>query len=205
MDRMFDRPTRIGLWQVLVLLIGIAGLVGAEVIQKWKTADGTLYFGDKPPPGSTKVGEEGTNAPAPAAEPASEGVPVDSSPGQLTERDRLSIAVSRERTGVERDLSRDAERLAEVRDKISEVERWPNVVEPWMEKSLGLGTDKNAALKKLRDERRGLATSMLKSWEKYDELDKRVHEGFGGAAPDWWRKISCAKCPSRSELGTLAE
>ena len=40
------------------ILLGL--LVGArtEMIQKWETPDGELYFGDRPPAGSTKMGEK---------------------------------------------------------------------------------------------------------------------------------------------------
>jgi hypothetical protein len=41
---------------LLVILAQVAGLA-AEDIQKWRTADGSLYFGDRPPAGSVKLGQ----------------------------------------------------------------------------------------------------------------------------------------------------
>ena len=209
--RILDGPIRATLWQALVLAIAIACVANAQAIQKWKTKEGTLYFGDKPPPGSTKLGEEGTNEPAPETAPATENAPApESAPAtesapRSAERDRFSNAASRERNDIEKRLNRDAERLADVREKIEQVERQPNVVEPWMEKGLGLANEKGDALKKLRSEQREIASSMLKSWEQYDALDQKVRKEFAGSSPDWWRKVSCSRCPSPSEVKSLAE
>lgn len=43
----------------LACVVVISAVASAQSIQKWKTPDGKLYFGDKPPAGSTKIGEEG--------------------------------------------------------------------------------------------------------------------------------------------------
>jgi len=215
MDRMADRPIRISFWQALVVAAALAGAASADVIQKWKTPDGKLFFGDKPPPGSEKIGEEGSkDEPAPEAAPAeaapvaaapAAAAPAEVAPSESPDHQRFSIEVSRERTSLEQEINRGAEKLADVREKIAKVEGQPAIVEPWMQRSLGIGTDKNAELKKLRAEQREIAGPMLKSFEKFDQLDERVRKESGGSSPDWWRKISCAKCPSRSELGKLAE
>jgi hypothetical protein len=36
-------------------LVGLASVAGADGIQKWRTPGGSLYFGDRPPAGSTLV------------------------------------------------------------------------------------------------------------------------------------------------------
>jgi hypothetical protein len=43
----------------LVLALALAALANAGTIQKWQTPEGTLYFGDRPPAGSMKLGEIG--------------------------------------------------------------------------------------------------------------------------------------------------
>jgi len=56
---------------VLVLtlcVVGAAAIVSADAIQKWRAPDGSLYFGDHPPSGSTLVG---TYADAPTSPSAS--------------------------------------------------------------------------------------------------------------------------------------
>jgi hypothetical protein len=189
-------------WQATALALAasavFAAVASADAIQKWKTPSGQFYFGDHPPPGSTKVGEEKDTAPPRAAE----GAPATS---ESPDHAKMSIDASQRRTQIERALNRDAERLAEVRKKISDVQSQPNVVEPWMEKGLGLPNEKGDSLKHLRDEQGELAAAMVKSWDEFDELDKKVRETFGGSAPDWWRKPSCSQCPSRSELAGLAK
>jgi hypothetical protein len=192
-------------WQAVLALAAsavFATVVSADSIQKWKTPSGQFYFGDHPPPGSTKVGEEPDTAPAPSAESASTaGGGTTESPEHAT----LSVDASQRRTQIERALNRDAEHLADVRKKISDVQSQPNIVEPWMEKGLGFPNEKGDSLKHLRDEQSALAASMVKSWEEFDDLDKKVRESFGGSAPDWWRKPSCAQCPSRQELAGLVK
>ena len=178
-----------------------AGRASADVIQKWKTPDGKLYFGDHPPAGSTKLGEEGSkdSSPPSSDEPAAPAASSSESP----ERAKMSVDMSRARNDIERALNRDAARLAEVRTKIAAAEGQPTVVEPWMEKGLGLPNEKGESLKRLRNEQSEIAASMVKSWNAFDELDKKVRESFGGSAPDWWRKPSCAQCPSRQEAASL--
>jgi hypothetical protein len=65
------------------LLAALVGSAQSQTIQKWKTSDGKLYFGDKPPAGSTKIGEEGSNEP-PANGRTREGAP------RSADQDRLS-------------------------------------------------------------------------------------------------------------------
>ena len=46
-------------------LIACAALVSADAIQKWRTPDGSLYFGDRPPPGATLLATYPETAAAP--------------------------------------------------------------------------------------------------------------------------------------------
>ena len=46
-------------------LIACSALVSAEAIQKWRTPDGSLYFGDHPPPGATLLATYPETASAP--------------------------------------------------------------------------------------------------------------------------------------------
>lgn len=41
---------------VCALFLFCAAIASAEAVQKWRTPEGELYFGDKPPPGSQKLG-----------------------------------------------------------------------------------------------------------------------------------------------------
>ena len=197
-----ESPTRRRPWQAVALLISIALTADAEIIQKWKTREGQLYFGDKPPAGSTKIGEEGAKDEPAAESPVPEAAAVD--PETSAEQNRLSIEMSRQRKLIETALNRDAERYAEVSKQIADAERLPDLVEPWMEKSLGFANEKGDMLRRLRPERREIASAMLKSWERFDQLDAQVRKSYG-SAPDWWRKPSCAGCPSRSELRSVAQ
>ena len=74
------------LWLLIgaTLLGALVGSAQSQTIQKWKTPDGTLYFGDKPPAGSMKIGEEGSNG------SPSNGSPQESAP-RSAEQERLSI------------------------------------------------------------------------------------------------------------------
>ena len=58
-------------WLVpVVALLGLASAAGADAIQKWRTPSGGIYFGDRPPSGSTLVETYADTAPATPAAPA---------------------------------------------------------------------------------------------------------------------------------------
>jgi hypothetical protein len=187
---------RSGKWWLFVdaMLLGVLVGARAETIQKWKTPDGKLYFGDRPPAGSTKMGEEGSNE-APANESSHETAP------RSAEQERLSIDVSRERTEIEKALNNNAERLEEVDKQITEVQRSPNVVPPWMERRAGFKNETAETLRELWSQKRTTLATIDDLWKRFDKLDEKVKKAYGGKMPDWWRStLSCPSCPSRSEV-----
>jgi hypothetical protein len=184
------------LWLLIgaTLLVALVGSAQSQMIQKWKTPDGTLYFGDKPPAGSMKIGEEGSN------EPPSNGSSQESAP-RSAEQERFSIDVSRERTEIEKALNSNAERLEEVDKQIAEVQRAPNVVPPWMERRAGFKNEKAETLRELWSQKRTTLATIGDLWKRFDKLDAKVKKAYDGKAPDWWRStLSCPNCPSRSEV-----
>lgn len=50
-------------------LLALASVAGADGIQKWRTPSGSLYFGDRPPAGSTLVETYADTPPAPQTAP----------------------------------------------------------------------------------------------------------------------------------------
>jgi hypothetical protein len=176
------------------MLLGLLVGARAETIQKWKTPDGKLYFGDRPPAGSAKIGEEDSNEP-----PVNEGSHETAPPS--ADQEKLSIDASRERTKIERALNDNAEHLAEVDKQIAEVQRVPNVVPPWMERRAGFKNEKVETLRELWSQKRTTLATMDDLWKRFDKLDAKVKKAYGGKTPDWWRStLSCPKCPSRAEV-----
>jgi hypothetical protein len=179
-----------------VLLAGVvftSTVADAQAIQKWKTPDGKLYFGDRPPAGSTKIGEEGSNE-----LPAGESFPE--SPPPSAEQEKLSIDVSRERARIEKALNDNAERLEEIDKEIAEVQRSPNLVPAWMERRAGVKNEKADTLRELGSQKRTTLETIANLWKRFDQLDAKVKKAYEGNPPDWWRStLSCAKCPTRSE------
>src|SRR5262249_25003224 len=54
-------------------LIAIAGVAAADAIQKWRTPDGSFYFGDRPPTGSTLLATYPDTPASPASVGSSNG------------------------------------------------------------------------------------------------------------------------------------
>jgi hypothetical protein len=177
----------------LACVVVISAVASAQSIQKWKTPDGKLYFGDTPPAGSTKIGEEGSN------EPPSNGSSHETAP-RSAEQERFSIDVSRERTEIEKALNSNAERLEEVDKQITEVQRATNLVPPWMERRAGFKNENAETLRQLRSQKRTMLATIGDLWKRFEKLDAKVKKAYDGKAPDWWRSaLSCPKCPSHSE------
>ncbi|MGH7820596.1 MAG: hypothetical protein ACREQ9_12550 [Candidatus Binatia bacterium] len=49
----------LGVVRVAALVVVVAASTGAEEVQKWRTPDGKLYFGSRPPAGSVPLGAVG--------------------------------------------------------------------------------------------------------------------------------------------------
>ena len=179
------------------MLLGVsAGVAKAQAIQKWRTPDGKLYFGERPPQGSTKIGQEGSNEPPPSGNSAETAVATPRS----AEQEKLSIDTSRSRTQIEKALNLNADHLEDIERKIDEVERQPDFVEPWMERRAGIKNEKVETLRGLEAKKRETLKTMVDLWNRFDELDAKVKKAHDGTAPDWWRSaLSCLKCPSRNE------
>jgi hypothetical protein len=183
---------------IVAAIVGImivSSFLRAERIQKWRTRDGKLYFGDRPPAGSTKIGEEGSDEPAVTEPPSNE-----SSTAPSAESMKQSIDYSRKRTEIERQLNANADRLLDIDKRIAEVEHEPNFVLPWMEKRAGIQNQRAQSLQDLKSERASTLGTMVSLWKRFDELDGEVRKAYGGNAPIWWRStLNCPKCPSRHE------
>lgn len=179
------------------MLLGVSlGAPQAQVIQKWKTPDGKLYFGERPPPGSTRIGQEGSNEPPASGNPEETA----SATPRSAEREKLSIEVSRARTQIEKALNLSADRLEDVERRTAEVERRPDFVAPWMERRANIKNERAEALLEIESQKRTTLTTIVDLWKRFDELDARVKKAYDGTAPDWWRSaLNCAKCPSRRE------
>lgn len=179
-----------------LLLVGAAffgamiGSARSQTIQKWKTPYGKLYFGDTPPPGSKKIGEEGSS------EPAHEQ-PQESTPPS-PEKEKLSVDASRERTQIQEALNKHAAHLEELDAQIAEVQRAPSLVPGWMERRAGFKNDKAETLRELKSQKRATLTTIADLWKRFDKLDASVRKAYAGETPIWWRStLSCPKCPSR--------
>ena len=190
-----------------IALVGLMGAVVcfrgtslADVIQKWKTPKGGLYFGDRPPPGSTKIGQEGSKD-APDSAPSSE-----ESPPRSPEDEKLSVDASRERAAIEKALNASAAHLEEVKKKIAETERLPDNMGTRMTNYADGTPSKRDAVRGLQAEKHKTLAEIADQWKKFDDLNERVLKSHGGSAPDWWRsKLSCLACPSRSEAESALE
>jgi len=182
-----------GLLLVGAAFLGTIGSPRAQTIQKWRAPGGTLYFGDTPPPGSKKIGEESSG------EPPTSGSPQESPPASA-EKERLSIDASRERTQIEEALNKHAAHLEEIDEQIAEVERAPNLVPGWMERRAGFRNEKGDTLRELRSRKHATLATIADLWKRFDKLDASVRKAYQGETPIWWRStLSCPKCPSRSD------
>jgi hypothetical protein len=181
---------------LLVVATFLGALIGSahsQMIQKWRAPDGTLYFGDTPPPGSKKIGEEGSR------EPPASGSPQESAPPSA-EKERLSVDASRERTQIEEALNKNAAHLEELDEQITEVQRTPNLVPGWMERRAGFKNEKAETLRELRSQRHATLVTIADLWKRFEKLDVSVRKAYQGETPVWWRsRLNCPKCPSRSD------
>ena len=178
---------------VVTSLALFASLASAQVIQKWKAPDGSLYFGDKPPAGSTKIGEEGSAAPAAPA------------PAAAASDDAFSANASNARTRIENALKDDSTHLEEIHEQIENVgniqpQGDPNRIATQQDVAdvQNFQSKKNEALRQLRAKERKTYADIAGLWKAFDKLNADVVEHYG-REPDWWRsRIDCG-CPTRAE------
>jgi hypothetical protein len=179
-----------------IAYVGFHTIATGDVIQKWRTPGGGLYFGDRPPPGSTKIGQEGSKS-APESDSSLSTV---TSPPRSESDDALSVEASRQRTAIERALNQDAARLEEVKKQITEAERQPDTFSRRVTNYASGVPVKQDVLRSLHEDEQKVLSDIASQWKKFDELNQRVIASHGGNAPDWWRsRITCAACPSRAE------
>jgi hypothetical protein len=175
---------------VLSLLVVVAA--SAQAIQQWKTPDGSLFFGDRPPAGSTKVGEVGSDSQPPE--------PVLSSK-------EFTAKATRSRSELDLALRRNSDRLWDIRDQLDKIERLKPKDDPEFVMSGQQPTDvaafqarKAEMLRRLREAERKSWSAIANLWKSLDELSSEVASRYGGKSPDWWQdKIDCPNCATRED------
>jgi len=186
-----SRPHRFSpLAIVLSLVLGASA--SAQTIQEWKTPDGKLFFGDRPPSGSTKVGQVGGDSQPPDA---------------VLSPKTFAAKAGQSRSELEQALRRNSDRLWEIRDLLDKVERLAPKDDPEFVTSEQEATDaaafearKAETLRKLSEAERRSYSTIANLWKSLDELNSKVASRFGGKSPDWWHdKVDCQNCATREE------
>jgi Domain of unknown function (DUF4124) len=183
-----DRST--GLAIVLSLLV--VASASAQAIQEWKTPDGTLFFGDRPPAGSIRVGEVGSDSQPP--EP-------------VLSLKTFAAKASQSRNELEQALRRNSDRLWAIRDQLDKVESLKPKDDPEFVMSEQGTTDlaafqarKAETLRRLREAERRSYSVIAGLWKSLDELNSKVASRYDGKPPDWWQdKVNCQNCATREE------
>ena len=186
-----SRPDRSTGLAIVLSLVVIAS-ASAQAIQQWKTPDGTLFFGDRPPAGSTRVGEVGSDSQPP--EP-------------VLSLKTFSAKASQSRNELEQALRRNSDRLWAIRDQLDKVESLKPKDDPEFVMSEREATDlaafqarKAEMLRRLREAERKSYSAIADLWKSLDELNSKVASRYGGKPPDWWQdKVSCQNCATREE------
>ena len=176
----------------IVLSLLVVTSASAQAIQEWKTPDGTLFFGDRPPAGSIRVGEVGSDSQPP--EPA---------PPLKT----FGAKASQSRNELEQALRRNSDRLWEIRDQLDKVENLKPKDDPEFVMSEQEATDlagfharRAETLGRLREAERRSYSAIADLWRSRDELNSNVASRYGGKSPDWWQdKVNCQNCATREE------
>jgi hypothetical protein len=176
----------------IALSLFVVASASAQAIQQWKTPDGTLFFGDRPPAGSIKVGEVGSDLqpPEPVLSPKA-----------------FAAKASQSRTELELALRRNSDRLWDIRDQLDKVERLRPKDDPEFVMSeqeakdvSAFQTRKAETLRRLRDAERKSWSTIANLWKSLDELSSKVASRYGGKSPDGWPdKIDCPNCASRED------
>jgi Domain of unknown function (DUF4124) len=183
-----DRSTSLA----IVLSLVVVASASAQAIQAWKTPDGRLFFGDRPPAGSIRVGDAGS----------------DSQPPEPVQSPKTFAAkASQSRTDLEQALRRSSDRLWEIRDQLDKVESLQPKDDPEFVMSEQEATDlaafqarKADTLRRLRDAERRSYLAIANLWKSLDELNAKVASRYGGKSPDWWQdKVDCQNCATQED------
>jgi len=176
----------------IVLSLAVGAWASAQAIQEWKTPDGKIFFGDRPPAGSIKVGQVGG----------------DSQPPEVVLSPKTFAAkAGQSRSELEQALRRSSDRLWEIRDLLDKVERLAPTDDPEFVMSEQDATDlaafearKAETLRRLREAERRSYSTIANLWKSLDELNSKVASRYGGKSPDWWHdKVDCQNCATREE------
>jgi len=176
----------------IVLSIVVVASASAQAIKEWKTPSGTLFFGDRPPAGSIRVGELGSDSQPP--EP-------------VLSLKTFAAQASQSRGELEQTLRRNSNRLWEIRDQLEKVESLKPKDDPEFVMSEHEARDlaafqarKAETLRRLRESERKSYSAIANLWKSLDELNSKVASRYGGKSPDWWQdKINCQNCATREE------
>jgi hypothetical protein len=197
----FVSPTRRGRNRVLahqstglaiVFSLFVVASASAQAIQAWKTPDGTLFFGDRPPAGSIRVGEVGSDSQPP--EP-------------VLSLKTFAAKASQSRNELEQALKRNSDHLWEIRDQLDKVGSLKPKDDPEFVMSEQEATDlaafqarKADMLRRLREAERRSYSAIANLWKSLDELNSKVASRYGGKSPDWWQdKVNCQNCATQQD------
>jgi hypothetical protein len=186
-----SRPYRSTGLAVILSLVVVAW-ASAQAIQKWKTPDGTLFFGDRPPAGSIRVGEVGSDS---------------QQPEPVLSLKAFAAKASQSRIELEQTLRRNSDRLWEIRDQLDKVESLKPEDDPEFVMSEQGATDlaafqarKAETLRRLREAERTRYSAIANLWKSLEELNSKVASRYGGKLPDWWQeRVDCQNCATREE------
>ena len=103
---------RIGSVTTVAFAIALSAVSGAQPIQKWRTPNGELYFGDRPPAGSVKVGEYQEAKPRVSEATAEAKAKADNA---------FNAQAIRRRRRIEKDINEAADKLEAARAQLSRV------------------------------------------------------------------------------------
>lgn len=199
------RPIRtdIGIAVILTLLTSLP--ISAQGIQKWKTPDGGLYFGDRPPAGSVKIGqyqEESSGTLPTQLEPN-----TDTSSEAIKKDEVFSARCSNRRRDIEKRLREAAGELQRIRKEIADWkatgvggsrDRLPSA--SFIADVANFQDEKRQTIEDLQKQEKEKLFDLKRAWEDLGDLRAEVSQKYG-ELPVWWRdKISCESCPSLAEV-----
>jgi hypothetical protein len=176
----------------IVLSLLVVASASPQAIQQWKTPDGSLFFGDRPPAGSIKVGVVGDD-PKP--------------PEPVLSAKAFAAKASQSRNELESALRRSSDRLWDIRDQLDKVEKLKPKDDPEFVMSeqeakdlAAFQTRKAETLRRLREAERTSWSAIATLWKSLDELSSKVASRYGGKSPEGWPgKIDCPNCASRED------